>query len=405
MKRQSTAYRGVFFREVRRLGGPGAERVYYIVYTKDDRVVEEKVGRQYADAMTPAKAARIRADRIEGRRPSRKEIREANKAESQQWTVNRLWNAYRESLQENPAKSKKALSVDANRYERFINPTFGNREPANIQPLDVERLRRELQKTPAKLRGEKQIPRTLSPATVKATLTLLKRIVSYGAKTGLSPALPFKIAMPRVSNIVIEDLNDEQVKRFFAAIEADPNLDARDIMRLALFTGMRRGELFKLKWEDIDFERGFIRIIGPKGGTDQVIPMNVRAREVLQARPRTSDYIFPGKDGGRRTSFQKALRRIRDAAGLPKSFRPLHGLRHAYASMLASSGEVDLYTLQRLLTHKSPAMTQRYAHLRDDALKRAGAVIDRLLFNSEGKQTDESSEKQKNDTPHKTKAV
>jgi len=50
-------------------------------------------------------------------------------------------------------------------------------------------------------------------------------------------------------------------------------------------------------------------------------------------------------------------------------------------------------------------MTQRYAHLRDDALKRAGAVIDRLLFNSEGKQTDESSEKQKNDTPHKTKAV
>ena len=50
---------------------------------------------------------------------------------------------------------------------------------------------------------------------------------------------------------------------------------------------------------------------------------------------------------------------------------PLHGLRHVFASTLASSGKVDMYTLQKLLTHKSPIMTQRYAHLRDDALKRA----------------------------------
>jgi len=54
---------------------------------------------------------------------------------------------------------------------------------------------------------------------------------------------------------------------------------------------------------------------------------------------------------------------IKKAAGLPKDFRALHGLRHVYASMLASSGQVDLYTIQKLLTHKSPAMTQRYAHL------------------------------------------
>jgi integrase len=57
----------------------------------------------------------------------------------------------------------------------------------------------------------------------------------------------------------------------------------------------------------------------------------------------------------------------------------LHGLRHVYASMLASSGEVDLYTLQRLLTHKSPLMTQRYAHLRDAALKRAANVASDII--------------------------
>ena len=71
-------------------------------------------------------------------------------------------------------------------------------------------------------------------------------------------------------------------------------------------------------------------------------------------------------------------RRVRDMAGL-EDFRPMHGLRHSFASALASSGRVDLYTLQKLLTHESPQMTQRYAHLADEAMKRAAGVADELL--------------------------
>ena len=78
-------------------------------------------------------------------------------------------------------------------------------------------------------------------------------------------------------------------------------------------------------------------------------------------------------------TIQKALRRIREAAGLPKTFRPLHGLRHAFASRLASSGAVDMYTLQKLLTHKSPVMTQRYAHLRDESLRKASELAGTLV--------------------------
>ena len=148
---------------------------------------------------------------------------------------------------------------------------------------------------------------------------------------------------------------------------------------MALYTGMRRGELFKLKWQDVDFDRGFIRIVGPKGGQDQTIPLNAAARRVLEAHPRTCEYVFPGEDGGQRVTIQKALRRIREAAGLPASFRPLHGLRHAFASRLASSGLVDMYTLQKLLTHKSPMMTQRYAHLRDGALRKASELAGSLV--------------------------
>ena len=75
----------------------------------------------------------------------------------------------------------------------------------------------------------------------------------------------------------------------------------------------------------------------------------------------------------------EASHKPKEEAGLPKNFRALHGLRHVYASMLASSGQVDMYTLQKLLTHKSPAMTQRYAHLRDDALKGASDLAGDII--------------------------
>ena len=83
------------------------------------------------------------------------------------------------------------------------------------------------------------------------------------------------------------------------------------------------------------------------------------AREILEHITRSeSPYVFPGRDGGPRYEFRRIAQRVKRKAGLPEDFRPLHGLRHAYASFLASSGQVDLYTLQRLLTHSSPQMTQ-----------------------------------------------
>jgi integrase len=135
-----------------------------------------------------------------------------------------------------------------------------------------------------------------------------------------------------------------------------------------------------LKWDDIDFERGFIHIRDPKGGQDQKIPLNEGSRKVLLSHVRTdSPYVFPGRGGRQRVDINHQVNRIKDRAGLPKDFRPLHGLRHAYASMLASSGKVDMYALQKLLTHKHPIMTQRYAHLRDDVLKKAADLAGDLI--------------------------
>ena len=77
--------------------------------------------------------------------------------------------------------------------------------------------------------------------------------------------------------------------------------------------------------------------------------------------------------------INQQINQIKEMAGLPQDFRALHGLRYVFASMLASSGQVDLYTLQKLLTHKSPTMTQRYAHLRDHALRQAADLAGNII--------------------------
>ena len=188
------------------------------------------------------------------------------------------------------------------------------------------------------------------------------------------------MAFPKPYNEKTEDLTPEQLTKLLEAIEKDIHTQAGPIMKMALFTGMRRGELFKLRWKDVNFEKGFILLKDPKGGPDQKIPLNDAARDLLKLCSRSkSPYVFPGRNGKQRTDIHHAVNKIRDKAGLPKEFRALHGLRHVYASMLASSGEVDMYTLQKLLTHKSPVMTQRYAHLRNEALKRASRVAGAII--------------------------
>ena len=369
-RRKKTSYPGVFYRESKRIGGKGTEKVYYIVFKKDGKVYEEKAGRQYADDMTPARTACIRAERIEGKRLSRKEIRqqrdEKKTAEANKWTLDRLFNEYMSTRPGNKSKT-----TDQNRYENHLQPVFGNTEPCKIDPLSVDRLRIKLLKK-------------LSPQTVKHVLNLFTWTVNFGVKKNLCKGLSFHVQKPSVSNAKTEDLTPEQLKRLIDAIDKDENIQAQNLMRMALYTGMRRGELFKLKWRDIDSPHGFICIRDPKGGVDQTIPLNDAAREVLRNHIKTdSPFVFPGRNGQERKAISKQVNRIKKRAGLPKDFRPLHGLRHVFASMLASSGKVDMYTLQKLLTHKDPRMTQRYAHLRDETLKKAsnlaGDIINQVV--------------------------
>ena len=363
--RFKTKYPGVYYVEgTARDGGP--EKIYYIVYRRNGKLIEEKAGRQFEDDMTPARANLRRADKIKGDELSNQEQREQEEtkrtAELDRWTIARLWEEYKDK-----SPGLKGIVTDENRFSKHIKDTLGSKEPKELVTLDIDRLRLKLSKDH-------------QPGTVKNALELLRRIINFGIKKQLCEGPSFKIDMPTVRNIKTEDLTPEQLTALLQAIDDEPNIQAANFMRLVLFTGMRRGELFKLQWAHIDFDRGFINIIDPKGGPSQKIPLNSSARELLQSHPRSeSDYVFPGRGGQRRVDIVKQVNRIKGRAGLPKDFRALHGLRHVYASMLASSGEVEMFTLQKLLTHKSPIMTQRYAHLRDDALKRASELAGDII--------------------------
>ncbi len=367
--RHKTKYPGVYYIEGTPSGCSKPEPIYYIRYRKGDRSIEEKVGSKSRDDMTPARANAVRSARLSGAQPSNKEKREIaaerKRLDANRWTMDRLWQEYKDNKSD-----VKGIKFDNNRYDNHIGPTLGHKEPKDIAPLDVDRIRINLLKTK-------------SPATVRNVLELIRRIANFGLKKQLCPGLGFIIEMPTVNNLKTEFLTDEELKKFWQAVNDDPNIQVANFMKMAILTGLRRGELFNLEWKSIEFQRGFIRIIDPKGGEDKEVPMNSAVRELLESHPKTSSpYVFPGRNGKKRTDINHQANRIKSNAGLPKDFRPLHGLRHTYASMLASCGEVDMYTLQKLMTHKSPQMTQRYAHLHDDALKRASAVVEKLVRGS-----------------------
>ena len=355
-ERFKTQYPGVIFYMGRAVADGKPERIYVLRYRRDGKLIEEKAGRQFQDDMTPAKANAIRARRIQGQDDSnavrREKTQAAKDAEANRWTISKLWGEYKVHHPEQPGAH--TLRTDNSRVHKYLVPAFGEKEPTEIITLDVDRLRLKLTKA-----GK-------SPQTVKHVLALLRRIIRFGTAKGLTAAPDPRqqhIAIPRVDNETTEDLNPEELARLLQALEDEPNIQAKHFMLTALYTGMRRGELFKLEWRDVDFERGFINLREPKGGKSQKIPMNSMARQVLESHPHTpgSPFVFPGQGGKQRVTIQVASNRIKARAGLPADFRPLHGLRHLFASTLASSGVVDLHTLQKMLTHKNPRMTQRYA--------------------------------------------
>lgn len=231
------------------------------------------------------------------------------------------------------------------------------------------------------------------PATVNSHLTMLKAALSRAVAWRLLPKHPLGDIKPlkadktgRVRYLTTDEetrlrklLDARDAKRVqhreranrwrrergYAEWPADNSGHLTPIVLLALNTGMRKGEIFNLRWADVDLERAqlTVRGAGTKSSQTRYLPLNTEAVKTLRAwqgsATDTSGHVFPGR------VEEEGLDDVKKAwQPIAAKFKNLtfHDLRHTFASKLVMAG-VDLNTVRELLGHADLKMTLRYSHL------------------------------------------
>lgn len=218
----------------------------------------------------------------------------------------------------------------------------------------------------------------VKPATVYQELSLMRRMFNVARREWKwvkeNPVADLSFSVGN-SNARDRWLTLEEERRLLECAEGPKWL--RPLLVVALHTGMRKGEILGLRWQDIDFGRKILTVQKSKNGQKRGIPMSEALTETLmKQRQETrvidiSGRVFPIADRSLRAAYAKALKK----AGI-EDFT-FHDLRHTFATRLVQAG-VDLYRVQRLLGHKSIIMTMRYSHHYPESLRSSIEVLDRL---------------------------
>lgn len=251
----------------------------------------------------------------------------------------------------------------------------------------------------------------IAPATVNRNLNTLRGALSRAVEWGLLSVHPLARVKPSKTDqrANVRYLSADEGARLGAALtardetrraeRARANVWRRErhyqpwpeygvftdhltpIVRLALHTGLRRGELFQLRWRDVDVTAGrlIVRGDGAKSGQTRHVPLNATALATVrswaasfEARAPT-DVVFAGEDGAPLTDIKKGWAAVTKRAALT-DFR-FHDCRHDFASKLVMQG-VDLNTVRELLGHADIKMVLRYAHL---APEHTAAAVAKLV--------------------------
>ena len=215
--------------------------------------------------------------------------------------------------------------------------------------------------------------RGLKPGTVNRHLTLLKAFFHDAVVNGELEVDPARFVKKLREN-------NERV-RFLSGAEEQRLMDTlppkyRSVVRFAILTGMRRGEVFNLRSSDIDFATRNMVIQEPKEGRIKRLPMSQAVYDLLVGElpkggkePASFDRVFPfDPHNFVNRIFILAVRRAEI-----QDFR-FHDLRHTFASRLIMKG-VDLVTIGKLMGHHGTRMTERYAHLTEQRLRDAVELL------------------------------
>ncbi len=248
---------------------------------------------------------------------------------------------------------------------KHLSTVFGAKSLAEVTPKRL-----------AAYKAQRRVEGT-APATINKELQLVRHAFNVAIREWeWCRDNPMRnVSMERVQNQVDRWLTPAEEERLLAVT---PEW-LREIIIFGLNTGMRRGEILSLRWEDVDFLRGTLVVMKSKNRERRTIPLNHTVFELLAAKQAAS-----GQTGGlvflsaRETPIDeshlaRAFSQARARARL-EAFR-FHDLRHTFATRMVQRG-IDLYKVQRLLGHKTSVMTQRYAHHSPESLREGVRVLE-----------------------------
>ncbi len=217
-----------------------------------------------------------------------------------------------------------------------------------------------------------QIENNTSDATYNRMLSTVKGMFSrayefqYIQSNNIKDIKPLKINIKK-----IRYLSNAETERFFGAIDKLNNIQAREIIKIAYFTGMRKNEILSLSADDIDLNTNQIvlKSENTKSSKIRYIPMHKDVLEIVKTKKNKSKYLFISeKTDTKYHNINKSWKKLMSVAQI-ENFR-FHDLRHNFCSMLVMKG-VPIYTVAQLAGHADVKTTQIYAHLSPDVKKSA----------------------------------
>lgn len=286
---------------------------------------------------------------------------------------------FREFLEETYFPTANASRRDSSNYRdrnhaENVLPFLGDKFLRSITAGDVERFRAY------RLGCKTQKNKAPSPYTVNLEMQFLSAVLKMAQRHRLIDRNPAEgVRRVPVDKKKVRYLSCEEETELFKVLPGMLDGMLEPIVRTALLTGFRRGEIVGLRWEDVNWQRAEIVVGYRKNHEPKYQPMCEELQEILRdvaASGWSSEFVFPNPATGKPVkgnSVTHAFIRALKLAGI-KDFR-FHDLRHTFASRLVQAG-VPLNTVRELLGQKSIQMTMIYAHLAPSNLRDAVKLLE-----------------------------